>query len=136
FVDLTHDAHFRSADSLIAAVGEDGVVRGRRDGATTVTIEAAGKTLSVPVTGSGAAEPRRFNFENDIVPLLSRFGCNSSGCHGKAEGQNGFKLSVFGFDPAADHAALVKESRGRRLFPAAPEHSLLLTKASGAAAHG
>src|SRR5262249_9050476 len=63
-------------------------------------------------------------------------GCNSSGCHGKAEGQNGFKLSVFGFDPAADHAALVKEGRGRRLLPAAPERSLLLTKAAGQVAHG
>jgi hypothetical protein len=80
--------------------------------------------------------PRRFNFENDIVPLLSRFGCNSSGCHGKAEGQNGFKLSVFGFDPRADYVALTQESRGRRVFPAAPEHSLLLRKITGQVAHG
>jgi hypothetical protein len=135
-VDLTHEAHFRSADPPIATVGEDGVVRGVRDGATTVTVEAAGKTLSVPVTVSGAADARRFNFENDIVPLLSRFGCNSSGCHGKAEGQNGFKLSVFGFDPAADYAALTKEGRGRRVFPAAPAHSLLLLKVSGQVPHG
>jgi hypothetical protein len=135
-VDLTHDAQFRSADSRIAGVTEDGVVRGMRDGATSITVEAAGKTLSVPVTVTGAAEARRFNFENDIVPLLSRFGCNSSGCHGKAEGQNGFKLSVFGFDPAADYAALTKEGRGRRVFPAAPEHSLLLMKVSGQVPHG
>ena len=77
-VDLTRDAHFRSADSRIAGVGEDGVVRAVRDGATTISIEAAGKALSVPVTVTGAGEARRFNFENDIVPLLSRFGCNSS----------------------------------------------------------
>jgi hypothetical protein len=82
------------------------------------------------------AQPRRFNFENDIVPILNRYGCNSSGCHGKAEGQNGFKLSVFGFDPPADYAALTMEARGRRVFPAAPEHSLLLAKASGRIAHG
>ena len=48
---------------------------------------------------------RPLNFENDIVPILTKFGCNASGCHGKAEGQNGFKLSVFGFDPMADHTA-------------------------------
>ncbi|MFL5339242.1 MAG: DUF1549 and DUF1553 domain-containing protein, partial [Gemmataceae bacterium] len=83
-----------------------------------------------------AAEPRSYHFENDIEPILSRYNCNSSGCHGKAEGQNGFKLSVFGYDPAADHAALVKEGRGRRVFPAAPEQSLLLLKASGRVAHG
>src|SRR5438132_14129464 len=83
-----------------------------------------------------AAQPRAFHFVNDIEPLLSRYGCNSSGCHGKAEGQNGFKLSVFGFDAAADFAALTKEARGRRIFPAAPEASLLLGKMSGAIAHG
>src|SRR5258707_4691895 len=81
-------------------------------------------------------QPRPFNFENDIVPILSRFGCNSSGCHGKAEGQNGFKLSVFGFDPNADFDALTKEARGRRVFPAAPERSLILTKAGGTIPHG
>src|SRR6202011_5480548 len=88
------------------------------------------------VTVKGAGDVRRFHFENDVLPLFSRFGCNSSGCHGKAEGQNGFKLSVFGFDPAADYAALTKESRGRRVFPAAPDHSLVLMKASGWVAHG
>src|SRR5262249_49486688 len=76
-------------------------------------------------------KPRELHFENDVMPLLSRHFCNSSGCHGKAEGQNGFKLSVFGFDPAADHAALTKEGRGRRIFPAAPEQSLLLRNVSG-----
>src|SRR6202011_151132 len=88
------------------------------------------------VTVKGAGDVRRFNFENDVIPLFSRHGCNSSGCHGKAEGQNGFKLSVFGFDPAADHAALVKEDRGRRTMATAPEQSLLLRKASGRMAHG
>lgn len=78
----------------------------------------------------------RLNFEYDIVPILSRFGCNTSGCHGKAEGQNGFKLSVFGFDPPADYRALVMEARGRRVFPADPDRSLLLRKASGATPHG
>lgn len=77
-----------------------------------------------------------WNFENDIVPILSRFGCNTSGCHGKAEGQNGFKLSVFGSDPEADYDAVVKENFGRRVFPAVPENSLLLLKATGQVPHG
>jgi hypothetical protein len=80
--------------------------------------------------------PRPLNFENDIVPILSRYGCNSSGCHGKAEGQNGFKLSVFGFDPGADYQALAMEDRGRRVFPAAPDRSLVLRKATGLVPHG
>ena len=97
--------------------------------------------------GARAAEPagtaaesasrhRPLNFENDIVPILTKFGCNSSGCHGKAEGQNGFKLSVFGFDPRADHMAITSEGRGRRIFPASPMHSLFLLKASGGLPHG
>jgi hypothetical protein len=105
-------------------------------------IKAAGSPLLLLLwllAGGAAAlgdEPRHFNFENDIVPILSKFGCNASGCHGKAEGQNGFKLSVFGFDPAADYAALTQEGRGRRVVPAVPERSLLLAKASGRIPHG
>ncbi|MCA9219955.1 MAG: DUF1549 domain-containing protein, partial [Planctomycetales bacterium] len=76
------------------------------------------------------------NFENDIIPILTRFGCNTSGCHGKAEGQNGFKLSVFGFDPEADYEAIVHEGRGRRVFPASPTASLFLRKACGDVPHG
>jgi len=83
-----------------------------------------------------AASTEHWNFENDIVPILSRFGCNTSGCHGKAEGQNGFKLSVFGSDPEADYDAVVKENFGRRVSPAAPEQSLLLLKATGQVPHG
>ncbi|MFM7925913.1 MAG: hypothetical protein ACKPJJ_37310, partial [Planctomycetaceae bacterium] len=83
-----------------------------------------------------AASTEHWNFENDIVPILSRFGCNTSGCHGKAEGQNGFKLSVFGSDPEADYDAIVKENFGRRVSPAAPEQSLLLLKATGQVPHG
>jgi hypothetical protein len=83
-----------------------------------------------------AGDDRPLHFVNDIVPLLSRHGCNAGGCHGRASGQNGFKLSLFGFDPAFDYNALVKEARGRRVLPAAPDSSLLLTKASGRVAHG
>ncbi|HEY7309892.1 MAG TPA: DUF1549 domain-containing protein [Gemmataceae bacterium] len=135
-VDRTHAARFRSLDPRIARVTTDGVVHAVADGATTIEVQAEGRTLKVPVAVEGSTTPRRFNFENDIEPILSRFSCNSSGCHGKAEGQNGFKLSVFGFDPLADYAALTKESRGRRVFPAAPEQSLLLRKMTGQTAHG
>jgi hypothetical protein len=80
--------------------------------------------------------PAELHFANDIVPVFSRYGCNSSGCHGKAEGQNGFRLSVFGFDPGADYVAVTQESRGRRISPTVPEQSLLLKKVSGGSPHG
>jgi hypothetical protein len=106
-VDLTGDASYRSQNPAVAEV-VDGRVYAVSDGETTVHVEAAGRAIEVKVSVEGTKEPRRFNFANDIIPILSRFGCNSSGCHGKAEGQNGFKLSVFGFDPLADYAALIK----------------------------
>jgi len=98
----------------------------------------SGLVLTILVAQTAAADPPRrdLHFTNEILPILNRYGCNASGCHGKAEGQNGFKLSVFGFDPAADHAALTQESRGRRVLPSIPEQSLLLLKASGGMPHG
>ncbi|HKA07890.1 MAG TPA: DUF1549 and DUF1553 domain-containing protein [Gemmataceae bacterium] len=134
-VDLTRSARIASVNERVARVAGN-VVRTAGDGATSVLVDVAGQTLVVPVEVTGSRSPRRYHFENDIEPLFGRFGCNSSGCHGKAEGQNGFKLSVFGFDPAADYAALMKEARGRRVFAAAPERSLLLMKPSGKIAHG
>src|SRR5437879_9717183 len=83
-----------------------------------------------------AGEERPINFANQIVPIFIKSGCNAGGCHGKASGQNGFKLSLLGFDPDFDYHAIVNEARGRRLFPASPEQSLLLTKATGQVAHG
>lgn len=135
-IDLTRSARYRSLQPGTATVSEGGLIRSVSDGATAIEVEVAGKQLKVAVEVVDSATLRRFHFENDIVPLLSRFGCNSSGCHGKADGQNGFKLSVFGFDPQADFVALTREARGRRVFPAAPDYSLLLRKASGQIPHG
>jgi hypothetical protein len=134
--DATHAVEYSSRDPKIALVNEAGVITAKADGQTVIEIAAGETKTSVAVTVSGTQQPRNLNFENDIVPILGKFACNASGCHGKAEGQNGFKLSVFGFNPPADYRALTQESRGRRVFPAAPERSLLLRKASGSAPHG
>ncbi|MBV6501468.1 MAG: hypothetical protein CJBNEKGG_03980 [Prosthecobacter sp.] len=90
--------------------------------------------LSLPVLAAEARRP--LNFANDIVPILTKGGCNGGGCHGKASGQNGFKLSLLGFEPQEDYEHIVKEARGRRIFPAAPEQSLLLTKGTAQLPHG
>src|SRR6516164_3917455 len=75
-------------------------------------------------------------FEFDIQPLLTRFGCNAGACHGKARGQNGFALSLLGFDSDFDYNALAHEGRGRRVFPEAPDYSLLLRKPTAQVPHG
>lgn len=89
-------------------------------------------------TGQSAqAQERRVSFVNDVVPILTKAGCNVGVCHAKAGGgQNGFQLSLLGFEIQEDFEHLVKEGRGRRLFAAVPERSLLLLKASGQVPHG
>src|SRR5437763_1059615 len=90
--------------------------------------------LLLAPTSLPAADP--VGFTRDVVPALTRAGCNSGSCHGSFQGRGGFRLSLLGFDPAADHEAIVREARGRRVFPARPDHSLLLLKPTGTVAHG
>lgn len=82
-----------------------------------------------------AEEPVPLSFRNDVLPILSRHGCASGACHAKAEGQNGFHLTVFAYDPEADYREIVHNARGRRVFPAAPEKSLLVLKATHRVEH-
>jgi hypothetical protein len=93
-------------------------------------------TASLEIAVERFAEIKPINFANQIVPIFTKAGCNAGGCHGKASGQNGFKLSLLGFEPGEDYEHLVKEARGRRLFPASPENSLLLLKATATLPHG
>ncbi|WZO97075.1 DUF1549 and DUF1553 domain-containing protein [Isosphaeraceae bacterium EP7] len=95
--------------------------------------------LGLPAWQALGGEPSiglRVAFTTDVSPLLTKFGCNSGGCHGKDTGQNGFKLSLLGYEPAEDYEAMVLEARGRRIFPASPEGSLILLKATGIVPHG
>jgi hypothetical protein len=75
------------------------------------------------------------SFVNEVVPILSRFGCNAGSCHGSATGKDGFALSLFGYDPAGDYRALIRELPGRRVNLAMPAESLLLEKATGSVPH-
>ena len=88
------------------------------------------------LTGDLVAEEVAVTFEHDIQPLLTRFGCNSGACHGKSRGQNGFALSLLGFDSDFDYASITREGRGRRISSSAPASSLLLEKATGRLPHG
>ena len=82
------------------------------------------------------AEEKKISFVNDIAPVLTRAGCNQGLCHAKAGGgQNGFQLSLLGFEPQEDYEHIVQESLGRRLSFSSPDQSLLLLKASGKMPH-
>lgn len=97
---------------------------------------AAGLLLTVLLRSGDAAE-RPVSFVNDVMPVLTKAGCNVGVCHAKAGGgQNGFQLSLLGFEPLEDFEHLAKEGHSRRLFFAAPDRSLLLLKGSGKMPHG
>jgi hypothetical protein len=89
---------------------------------------------ALPVRAAAGDSPP--TYERDVLPILTRAGCNAGACHGKARGQNGFQLSLLGFDRDFDYNALAHEGRGRRVFPEAPEFSLLLRKPAAEIPHG
>ncbi len=134
--DATRSAKFVSSQPNVATVDESGYVLPIADGAAEISITINGQSAKVPVTVKGMANARAVDFSTEIVPLLSRFGCNAGGCHGKQGGQNGFQLSLFGFDTEFDYSALVKEARGRRVNVSNASGSLLLRKAVGSVPHG
>ena len=95
---------------------------------------ALGLAFAVLAVGEGADDGP--HFVREIVPALTKAGCNAGACHGSFQGRGGFRLSLLGFDPAADYEAIFKEARGRRVSLASPASSLLLKKASGVVPHG
>jgi hypothetical protein len=110
-------------------------VRGEGDTDPTTT-EVASPDASSKSVPSATAPEVAVSFVNDVVPILTKSGCNAGTCHAKAgNGQNGFQLSLLGFEPNEDYAHLVRESRGRRISLASPEQSLLLMKATGSLPH-
>ncbi len=134
--DGTRNAKYEVANPAIATVDTAGRITPKAEGKTDVIVKHGAETIRVSVEVTGLKSPRPVSFEQEIIPILTKVSCNSGGCHGKAEGQAGFKLSVFGFDPEADYQALVHDSRGRRIFPASPANSLLLLKGAGIVPHG
>lgn len=133
--DLTGDVKYTIASPALAKVTEAGRIIPLANGTTEITAAFGDKTIKLALTNESMDENLPINFANQIVPIFTKLGCNSGGCHGKSGGQNGFALSLLGFVPELDFQTLVKENRGRRLFVSAPESSLLLTKAAGQIAH-
>ena len=135
-LDVTAKAVFVSSDPKVATVDASGTITAQGDGAAAITVRVGNLEAKVPVTVKEFVAGVPVHFANQVVPIFTKLGCNSGGCHGKASGQNGFRLSLLGFEPSVDYETLVKEGRGRRLFPAAPEQSLLLQKATAKMPHG
>jgi hypothetical protein len=135
--DVTREVAWSAQPAGLVAIDKSGRVSPVADGAAVITAKTTdGATATLPVTVKDSAQSAPIHFAHQIVPIFTKNGCNGGGCHGKAAGQNGFRLSLLGFEPAEDYEHLVKEARGRRVFPAAPERSLLLTKGTAQLPHG
>lgn len=135
--DLTHDVAYSVDQSQVLSVAKNGLITPLADGEATVTVRSPdGKTATVKLKVEKCSEELPVNFVDEVVPIFTRLGCNAGGCHGKSDGQNGFKLSLLGFYPEDDYEYLVHEERGRRLFPADPDFSLLLLKPANLLPHG
>lgn len=105
------------------------------NGSTELIARYGGAEVKVPVEVTGAAERPAISFEKDVMPVLTRSGCNTGSCHGAARGKDGFQLSLFGFDPQGDYQRITREIGVRRINLAVPEESLLLKKSIGAVPH-
>jgi hypothetical protein len=110
-------------------------VRPGGDGDGVLTFRLAGQTATIPVKVSGQKSKYEVSFIRDVMPTMSRVGCNAGTCHGSANGKNGFKLSLRGYDPVLDHRSLTDDLEGRRFNRAAPDTSLMLLKPSGEVPH-
>lgn len=134
--DLSRSAKLTSANPKIAEVDAAGIVRPMGDGQTTITIDVAGKSQTVAVRVAKATVDVPVSFTREIVPILTRAGCNMGSCHGAQHGRGGFRLSLLGFDPLFDHAQIVQSAEGRRVVLSDPERSILIMKPALLMEHG
>jgi Protein of unknown function (DUF1549)/Protein of unknown function (DUF1553) len=132
--DVTVEAKVALANAMLARI-EGNVVHPIADGSTELTVEWGGKAVKVPVKVASAAIDRPISFKLDVMPVFMRSGCNTGSCHGAARGKDGFRLSLFGFDPDGDHYRLTREINGRRINLALPAEGLLMEKAAGKVPH-
>jgi hypothetical protein len=134
--DVTSEAKIESRTAGRVQVDPDGAIRPVADGSGVLLVQHGRARTLVPVHVARALLPRAISFRNEIIPALTKLGCNQGACHGSQHGKGGFKLSLLGFEPESDYIAIVKSAGERRVTPFAPEESLLLLKPTLAVAHG
>ncbi len=132
--DVTQEVQWKLEGPDCASI-KDFTLVPKSDGATNLNATWNGLTASVPVKVTRSQEQRPVSFHTDVMPILTRSGCNTGSCHGAARGKDGFRLSLFGFDPAGDYQRITREIGIRRINLARPDQSLILLKATGAVPH-
>ncbi len=134
--DWSSNAAWASEDPEIASVDAGGLVRPVSDGSAVIRVEADGLAASLTVRVTGTRDDFSWGFRQHVIPVLTKKSCNSGACHGAEAGKNGLKLTLRGYDPAADHDALTREATARRVSLADPATSLFLLKPTMTIPHG
>jgi WD40 repeat protein/mono/diheme cytochrome c family protein len=119
----------------IATVNARGQVNPAKDGAGQFIAELGGQKITAKITVNGIGSKRKIDYVRDVMPVLSKLGCNAGTCHGAKDGKNGFKLSLRGYDPLYDVRAFTDELASRRVNIASPADSLMLLKSTAAVPH-
>jgi hypothetical protein len=132
--DVTATAEYTLADSSLVRLDKN-TLYPTADGTTELTVTYGGHTIKVPVTVQQAEVTRPISFRLDVMPVFMKSGCNTGSCHGAASGRDGFRLSLFGFDPEGDHYRLTRELPDRRINLATPESCLLIEKVTSVVPH-
>lgn len=131
--DVTDQAKFVFEQPIATAT--NGFIAPLTEGQTRLTIAFAGLSAEVPVTVRRPNTSDPLRFRTDVLPVLTHSGCNSGKCHGAAAGKDGFRLSLFGYDPDGDYFRITREQAARRVNLAAPDDCLLVNKALGRVPH-
>ncbi len=134
--DRTAGAQFASSNSAVARVDESGTIEAVGDGDATITARVEGKTATAAVHVTGAKQPAEWSFRNQVIPVLTKVGCNSGACHGALAGKGGLKLSLRGYDPDSDYFVLTRQALARRIDRQNPAESLMLKKPLRKLPHG
>jgi hypothetical protein len=122
-------------DQPVAAVDQTGFVVAGKNGTGAVTITAGSQSIKLPVSVKDMEKARPVSFRTEMIAALNVGGCNSGACHGTPSGKNGFKLSLRGYDPPADHLQLTRDVFGRRTDSLDAEAALIYLKALGRVPH-
>jgi len=133
-VDVTRIAD-RKLSADVVTISPGGLVRAKLNGQARLSITVGEHTAVLPIDISGVRSDAQVSYVRDVAPVISALGCNAGTCHGAKKGQNGFKLSLRGYDAQFDVRALTEDLASRRINVASPTDSLALLKATGAVPH-
>ncbi len=129
-------ATYESENARIAVVDAMGVVHGVAQGKSNIRVTIKERSVRVPVEITDLNREPPVSFSREVVPILTKYGCNSGACHGAQLGRGGFRLSLFGFDPQFDYSQIVQSAEGRRVVLSNPDRSIFLRKPTLQMEHG